>query len=61
VVGKISIGPLITHTLKLEKVNLGLELMQRGDSIRSVVVYRRTNRSSSRRAAITPRSRHSLR
>jgi S-(hydroxymethyl)glutathione dehydrogenase / alcohol dehydrogenase len=33
------IEPLITHTLKLENVNHGLELMQRGDSIRSVVVY----------------------
>jgi S-(hydroxymethyl)glutathione dehydrogenase / alcohol dehydrogenase len=37
--GKISIDPLITHTLKLEDINHGFELMKRGESIRSVVVY----------------------
>ncbi len=37
--GKISIDPLITHTLKLEDINHGFELMERGQSIRSVVVY----------------------
>ena len=37
--GKIAIDPLITHTLKLEEINHGFELMQRGESIRSVVVY----------------------
>jgi len=37
--GKISIDPLITHTLKLEEINQGFELMARGESIRSVVVY----------------------
>ena len=37
--GKISIDPLITHTLKLEDINRGFELMERGESIRSVVVY----------------------
>jgi S-(hydroxymethyl)glutathione dehydrogenase/alcohol dehydrogenase len=37
--GKISIDPLITHTLKLEDINHGFELMERGESIRSVVVY----------------------
>ncbi len=37
--GKISIDPLITHTLKLEEINHGFELMERGESIRSVVVY----------------------
>jgi S-(hydroxymethyl)glutathione dehydrogenase/alcohol dehydrogenase len=37
--GKLSIDPLITHTLKLEDINHGFELMERGQSIRSVVVY----------------------
>ena len=37
--GKISIDPLITHTLKLEDINHGFELMHRGESIRSVVVF----------------------
>jgi S-(hydroxymethyl)glutathione dehydrogenase/alcohol dehydrogenase len=37
--GKISIDPLITHTLKLEDINRGFELMERGESIRSVVVF----------------------
>ena len=37
--GKLSIDPLITHTLKLEDINRGFELMERGESIRSVVVY----------------------
>ena len=37
--GKISIDPLITHTLKLEDINHGFGLMERGESIRSVVVY----------------------
>jgi len=37
--GKISIDPLITHTLALEDINHGFELMERGEAIRSVVVY----------------------
>ncbi len=37
--GKIQIDPLITHTLKLADINHGFELMERGESIRSVVVY----------------------
>ena len=37
--GKIEIDPLITHTLPLERINEGFELMHRGESIRSVVVY----------------------
>jgi S-(hydroxymethyl)glutathione dehydrogenase/alcohol dehydrogenase len=37
--GKISIDPLITHTLKLEDINHGFELMERGESIRSVVTF----------------------
>jgi S-(hydroxymethyl)glutathione dehydrogenase / alcohol dehydrogenase len=37
--GKIEIDSLITHTLPLERINEGFELMERGESIRSVVVY----------------------
>jgi len=37
--GKIQIDPLITHKLKLEDINRGFDLMERGESIRSVVVY----------------------
>ena len=37
--GKIKIDPLITHTLALDEINHGFELMERGESIRSVVVY----------------------
>ncbi|MGZ5092346.1 MAG: S-(hydroxymethyl)glutathione dehydrogenase/class III alcohol dehydrogenase [Burkholderiales bacterium] len=37
--GKINIDDLITHTLKLEDINKGFELMHAGKSIRSVVVF----------------------
>ena len=37
--GKLDIDSLITHTLKLEDINHGFELMHAGESIRSVVVY----------------------
>ena len=37
--GKINIDDLITHRLPLDKINEGFELMKRGESIRSVVVY----------------------
>ena len=37
--GKILIDPMITHTLKLEDINKGFDLMHEGKSIRSVVVY----------------------
>jgi S-(hydroxymethyl)glutathione dehydrogenase/alcohol dehydrogenase len=36
---KIKIDELITHRLKLEDINEGFDLMKRGESIRSVVVY----------------------
>jgi len=36
---KINIDDLITHRLKLEDINHGFELMEKGESIRSVVVY----------------------
>jgi S-(hydroxymethyl)glutathione dehydrogenase/alcohol dehydrogenase len=37
--GKINIDDLITHTLPLERINEGFDLMARGESIRSVVIY----------------------
>jgi S-(hydroxymethyl)glutathione dehydrogenase / alcohol dehydrogenase len=36
---KINIDDLITHTLPLERINEGFDLMKRGESIRAVVVY----------------------
>ena len=37
--GKIQIDPMITHTLKLDEINKGFDLMHAGESIRSVVLY----------------------
>jgi len=37
--GKINIDDLITHTMPLEQINHGFDLMHEGKSIRSVVVY----------------------
>jgi S-(hydroxymethyl)glutathione dehydrogenase/alcohol dehydrogenase len=37
--GKISIDPLITHTLPLEDTNKAFDLMHEGKSIRSVIVF----------------------
>ena len=37
--GKIDIDNLITHTMPLEDINKGFDLMHEGQSIRSVVVY----------------------
>ncbi|MEX0970478.1 MAG: S-(hydroxymethyl)glutathione dehydrogenase/class III alcohol dehydrogenase [Paracoccaceae bacterium] len=37
--GKIEIDPMITHTMGLEDINKGFELMHEGKSIRGVVVY----------------------
>ena len=37
--GKINIDDLITHTMPLEQINHGFELMKKGESIRSVVLY----------------------
>ena len=36
---KIQIDPMITHILPLEKINDAFDLMHKGESIRSVVVY----------------------
>ena len=37
--GKIDIDSLITHTMPLDRINEAFELMHRGESIRSVVIY----------------------
>ena len=37
--GKIEIDPMITHTMGLDDINHGFDLMHQGKSIRSVVVY----------------------
>src|ERR1700738_4345301 len=37
--GRIQIDPMITHTLTLDEINKGFDLMHEGKSIRSVVVY----------------------
>ncbi len=37
--GKIEIDPMITHTMGLDDINSGFDLMHAGKSIRSVVVY----------------------
>ena len=37
--GKIEIDPLITHTLPLERINEGFDMMARGESIRTVVLF----------------------
>jgi len=37
--GKIEIDPMITHTMPLEDINKGFDLMHKGESIRSVVLF----------------------
>jgi S-(hydroxymethyl)glutathione dehydrogenase/alcohol dehydrogenase len=37
--GKIEIDPMITHTMSLDDINKGFDLMHSGESIRSVVLY----------------------
>ncbi len=37
--GRINIDDLITHTMPLERINDAFDLMHRGESIRSVVIY----------------------
>jgi len=36
---KINVDDLVTHTLPLERINEGFELMHKGESIRAVVKY----------------------
>ena len=37
--GKIEIDPMITHTMPLEDINKGFDLMHHGESIRGVVIF----------------------
>jgi S-(hydroxymethyl)glutathione dehydrogenase/alcohol dehydrogenase len=37
--GKLNIDDLITHKLSLDQINEGFDLMKKGESIRSVVMY----------------------
>jgi S-(hydroxymethyl)glutathione dehydrogenase/alcohol dehydrogenase len=37
--GKIAIDPMITHKLPLDRINEAFDLMHRGESIRTVIVY----------------------
>ena len=37
--GKINIDDLITHTMPLDDINKGFDLMHKGESIRGVVIY----------------------
>jgi len=37
--GRIEIDPMITHRLPLERINEAFDLMHRGESIRSVIVF----------------------
>ena len=37
--GRIEIDPMITHTMPLEDINKGFDLMHSGESIRSVVLF----------------------
>jgi len=37
--GKIEIDPMITHTMPLDEINAGFDLMHEGKSIRSLVTY----------------------
>lgn len=37
--GKIQIDPMITHTMPLDRINEGFDLMRQGKSIRGVVTY----------------------
>jgi S-(hydroxymethyl)glutathione dehydrogenase / alcohol dehydrogenase len=55
---KIEIDPMITHTMPLDDINKGFDLMHKGESIRSVVRCRRRSSaggSSSRVASTGPR------
>ena len=36
---RAQIDPLITHVMPLDQINHGFELMEKGESIRSVVVF----------------------
>lgn len=38
--GKVSIDPLVTHAMPLERINDAFDPMHRGESIRSAVISR---------------------
>jgi S-(hydroxymethyl)glutathione dehydrogenase/alcohol dehydrogenase len=37
--GKIQLGPVVTHKFKLEEINEALELLRRGESLRSIITF----------------------
>ena len=37
--GEIKPAPFVTHTLPLERINEAFELMEKGESIRTVIRY----------------------
>lgn len=37
--GRIEVDSLVTHTMKLEDINRAFDLMEKGESIRSVILY----------------------
>jgi 6-hydroxycyclohex-1-ene-1-carbonyl-CoA dehydrogenase len=37
--GKIQLGPVVTHRLKLEDIEQAFELMRKGESLRSIIVF----------------------
>jgi hypothetical protein len=41
--GRIEIDPLITHVMPLDEINRAFDLMHAGESIRSVVTFRRVD------------------
>jgi len=37
--GEIQIDPMVTHTMSLDNINTAFDLMHKGESIRSVIIY----------------------
>ena len=37
--GKIQLDPVVTHRFKLEDINDAFEVMRRGESLRSIIVF----------------------
>jgi S-(hydroxymethyl)glutathione dehydrogenase/alcohol dehydrogenase len=37
--GKIEIDPFVTHTMPLEQINEAFDLMHKGESIRTVILF----------------------
>jgi 6-hydroxycyclohex-1-ene-1-carbonyl-CoA dehydrogenase len=38
-IGKIQLAPVVTHKFKLEEINDALELLRRGESLRSIITF----------------------